>query len=242
MPEILFIHITSASFALVGAYAALFAAKGSVFHRRAGLFFVWSMIVMGIAATILSRAKGEPGFAGPMILYLVITGVATMRPSETVPRWLHPSLTLLGSALSSVIIVLSVWTLITPVAGARPVPGLITGSLLGVAALGDVRVLLHGPLRGSQRLLRHLWRMCYAAFAATGSFFLGQADEIPKALRFWPALFFLAFLPVLVMLYYFVREYRRRRSSRRRVQTIHVETRSGIALDDRRLDIAISGR
>ena len=242
MPEILFIHITSASFALVGAYAALFAPKGGVLHRRAGLFFVWSMIVMGIAATILSRAKGEPGFAGPMILYLVITGVATMRPSETVPRWLHPSLTLLGSALSSVIIVLSVWTLITPVAGTHPVAGLITGSLLGIAALGDVRVLLHGPLRGSRRLLRHMWRMCYAAFAATGSFFLGQADEIPKALRFWPALFVLAFLPVVVMLYYFAREYRRPRGSRSRIKANHVDARPGIALEDRRLDIATSGR
>jgi hypothetical protein len=61
-----------------------------------------------------------------------------------------------------------------------------------------------------------MWRMCFAAFMATGSFFLGQADEIPKPLRIWPLLFFLAFLPVLMMLYYFAREVWRRRRSRAR--------------------------
>lgn len=33
------------------------------------------------------------------------------------------------------------------------------------------------------RLARHLWRMCLALFIAAGSFFVGQADEIPQALR-----------------------------------------------------------
>lgn len=220
MPEILFIHIVSAALALLGAYAALFAPKGGRLHRRAGAWFVWAMIVMGIAASILGRAKGEPGVAGPMILYLVISGVATMRRPETVPRWLHPSLMLLGLALAAVIIGLSIWTLITPVNGARPVAGLITGGLLLIAGLGDVRIQIRGPLRGSARLLRHLWRMCYAAFAATGSFFLGQADEIPARLRIWPALIFLAFFPALAMLYYFAREGWRRRRSRARGVTV----------------------
>jgi hypothetical protein len=216
MPEILFIHIVSASFALLGAYAALFAPKGGVLHRRAGALFVWAMIVMGMAASILYWAKGEAGVAGPMILYLVITGVATMRAPETVPRWLLPGLMTIAFVVGYVNISGGFILLEHPRPGVPAAAAFITGGLLVVAALGDVRVLLRGPLRGSARLLRHMWRMCYAAFTVTGSFFLGQADEIPEPLRIWPILFFLAFLPALIMLYYFVREASRRRRLRQR--------------------------
>ena len=219
MPEILFIHITSASCALLGAYAALFAPKGGVLHRRAGLFFVWSMIVMGMAASILYWAKGEAGVAGPMILYLVITAVATMRKPETVPRWLLPALMLLAFGVGYINIAGGLLLLEHPRPGVPPAAAFITGGLLVVAALGDVRVLLRGPLRGGARIMRHMWRMCFAAFVTTGSFFLGQADEIPKVLRIWPLLFFLAFLPALMMLYYFAREGWRRRRSRVRPAT-----------------------
>ncbi len=216
MPEILFIHIVSASCALLGAYAALIAPKGGALHRRAGAFFVWSMIVMGVAASILGRAKGELGVAGPMIAYLVITGVATMRKPETVPRWLPRGLMALGFGIGTWILAASVIALVDPRPDEGLAAGFITGCLLLIAAFGDLRVVMRGPSRGSARLLRHMWRMCYAAFVATGSFFLGQADEIPGPLRVWPVLIFLAFLPALAMFYYFGREAWRRRRSRRR--------------------------
>lgn len=53
--------------------------------------------------------------------------------------------------------------------------------------------------------------MCGAFFIATGSFFLGQADEIPNALRIGPALALLAFTPLMVMAYW-VRRLKRRRT------------------------------
>jgi hypothetical protein len=40
-----------------------------------------------------------------------------------------------------------------------------------LAAVGDVRVLRSGAMRGAPRLARHLWRMCFALFIAAGSFF-----------------------------------------------------------------------
>ena len=54
--------------------------------------------------------------------------------------------------------------------------------------MGDIRVLRSGPLTGASRIARHLWRMCFSLFVATGSFFLGQADELPDAFRVWPVL------------------------------------------------------
>ncbi|MGH7493681.1 MAG: hypothetical protein ACREOO_14990 [bacterium] len=44
--------------------------------------------------------------------------------------------------------------------------------------------------------------MCFALFIASGSFFLGQADEIPEPLRIPALLAILALAPLLVMLYW----------------------------------------
>lgn len=55
--------------------------------------------------------------------------------------------------------------------------------------------------------------MCFALFVASGSFFLGQADEIPESLRIWPVLTILAVLPLVALLYWLWRVRFRRRSS-----------------------------
>ena len=47
--------------------------------------------------------------------------------------------------------------------------------------------------------------MCFAFFIATGSFFLGQQDVLPQALRGSPILFVLALAPFAVMLFWLVR-------------------------------------
>lgn len=51
----------------------------------------------------------------------------------------------------------------------------------------------------------NLWRMCFAFFVATGSFFLGQQDVMPQAVRGSPILFVLAFAPFALMLFWLVR-------------------------------------
>jgi hypothetical protein len=75
-------------------------------------------------------------------------------------------------------------------------------AIVGLAIVGDIRVLWSGALRGAARIARHLWRMCFALFIATGSFFLGQADEFPEALRIWPVLIMLALAPLVLLLYW----------------------------------------
>jgi hypothetical protein len=47
--------------------------------------------------------------------------------------------------------------------------------------------------------------MCVAFFIATGSFFLGQQDVLPKAARGSPILFLLAFAPFAIMAFWLVR-------------------------------------
>jgi peptidoglycan/LPS O-acetylase OafA/YrhL len=86
--------------------------------------------------------------------------------------------------------------------------------LVGIAGcLGDMRVLRSGALQGSSRLARHLWRMCFALFIAALSFFIGQSDEFPQALRIL-ALLALPVLSVLVSMFYWLWRVRIRRSLR----------------------------
>jgi hypothetical protein len=64
-----------------------------------------------------------------------------------------------------------------------------------LAAAGDIRMLASGGIAGRQRITRHLWRMCFGLFIATGSFFLGQQQVFPAFLRGSIFLTILAVLP-----------------------------------------------
>ena len=60
----------------------------------------------------------------------------------------------------------------------------IYGTAIGAAcAIADLTVILRGGVSGSHRLARHLWRMGFAMYVATASFFLGQPQVFPEALR-----------------------------------------------------------
>ncbi|MFL5596540.1 MAG: tetratricopeptide repeat protein [Gemmatimonadaceae bacterium] len=213
MNYILAVHITAGALALVGGYAALFARKGGRLHRKAGILFVCAMVVMGMAATIVAVAHGKStALGGPLVAYLVITSLITVRPpSQSSPR-LNTALMVLALGIGAAYVVWGVKTLTSGNAVTDGVPtpqiggAMVLNGVVGLLAfVGDLKVLRSGPLRGTQRLTRHLWRMCYAFFTASGSFFLGQAKVIPKPLRIGPVLAFLAVLPLLAMLYWLVR-------------------------------------
>jgi len=91
----------------------------------------------------------------------------------------------------------------TTPAGRGPI--FILAGLCLLAGLGDLRTVLRGTLTPVQRLSRHLWRMCFAFFIATGSFFLGQQKVMPEAVRGSPILFVLAFAPFALMAFWLVR-------------------------------------
>ena len=81
----------------------------------------------------------------------------------------------------------------------------VIAALCLLAGLGDLRAALRGKLRPAQRISRHLWRMCFALFIATGSFFIGQQDVLPAAVRGSPWLLALGFAPFALMAFWLVR-------------------------------------
>jgi uncharacterized membrane protein len=210
----LFVHLLGGSLAIAAGYAALFARKGGPVHRRAGMLFVYGMLAMGVGAAVFGLARDEPAWpGGPMVAYFVLTATRTVRRGSQPTLLVDGGLLLVALAVGAISLVPALQALTGAggrVQGAPAVASLVNAVLLFAAAAGDARVLRHGPLTGHRRLARHLWRMCFATFSATGSFFLGQAQVIPEPLRIMPALFVLAFAP-LGFLFYWLWRVRSRR-------------------------------
>ncbi len=207
MRVMLLVHIAAGGLAIVVGYAALFAAKGAWLHRQSGLLFVYAMVTMALTGAAMAAVHAQPGnvMAGLLATYLVVTALTTVRPSTAASRRLEVAalLVALGVGLTGVTsgsraLALGDGTL----DGAPAAVFLVFGTVALLASAGDLRMMRSGGLKGALRLTRHLWRMCFALFIAAGSFFLGQADEIPEPLRILPLLAIPAFLPLLAILYW----------------------------------------
>ena len=207
---VLVLHIAGGSVAIVAGYAALAVRKGARPHRIAGNVFFVSMLVMAGFASVLALAKGQSGngFGGVFTCYLVATGWAAVRraPGTAGRLELAGFLVAAGLAAAGLLVGLLVRDAPSP---PGPAGAFIFAGLAALAAALDLRMLRRGGLAGFERVRRHLWRMCAALFVATGSFFLGQMDEIPLALR-GPHLWVLALAPLVALVFWMIRTRRRR--------------------------------
>jgi hypothetical protein len=193
---------------IVAGAIALAVAKGSPLHKRSGLAFTWGMIVLGLTAAGIGTYENRPGqiFAGLVVVYLVFSAMTTVKPLPRIGQRVSVALMILAFAYAAAMLYagLNEWMDPTVKVVGRPrvVPPLVGGTVLLLAAIGDLRAVRAGGLRGSRQLARHLWRMCFALFVATGSFFLGQMKFIPQPVRIVPLLFVLAFAPILLLAFW----------------------------------------
>ena len=182
-------HAIIGALAISAGFLAFLSRKGSGVHRVAGNIFVFSMlgsaatgVWLGLAAPVMLSAIG-----GAQVIYLVSTSWVTIKRSEN------------RSGVFEIIACMA--TLLIAGIGfafgleaARSEDGLkdgfpailyfIYGTAIGIAcAVADLTVILRGGISGSQRLARHLWRMGFAMYVATASFFLGQPQVFPEAIR-----------------------------------------------------------
>jgi hypothetical protein len=198
------IHIAAGLTAILTGTAAVAARKGGRMHARAGTGFFAAMLILGITASILEPYRTPPGspVGGIMVCYFVATSwVAARRRDGRTGRF-----EMIACAAALSLAALIAWggftgAATTP-AGRGPVFALAGFCLLAGGL--DLNAILR-RLSAAQRIARHLWRMCFAFFIATGSFFLGQQDVMPQAMRGSPILFALAFAPFAIMLFWLVR-------------------------------------
>lgn len=201
-------HFTAGLVSIVAGTIALSATKGGRLHRQAGLVFTWSMVGLGLSAAGIGAYESRPSqvSAGLVAGYLVISAMLTVRPATAFGQRLNVVLMVLAVASAVAMLYAGVTEWLDPavkvVGRPRVVPPLVGGSVILLAAIGDLRAIRAGGLRGAPRLARHLWRMCFGLFVATGSFFLGQMKFIPEPVRIVPLLLVLAVAPILFLFYW----------------------------------------
>jgi len=207
---LLVLHVGAGILAMLAGALAIVFRKGSQGHRRAGNVFVICMLSVSAIGSYLGFVKGEmDNFTGGIFaFYLVATAWATARQRENKTwklDWSAPPIALAFAAINFVwgVEVARGQTAVKDQSHAGAY--FFFGALALLSASGDVRVLLRGGLSGTQRLVRHLWRMCFGWFIATISFFLGQQRVFPAWLRGSYVLVVLAFLPLLFLIFWFIR-------------------------------------
>ena len=231
------VHISAGSVAIISGFIAMFARKGGAIHRKNGIVFAVSMLVMGwmgaFVAVVFDRAFAVNFPAGLIVTYWVATAYATVNEdSRFATRPWAVAFLIVGFLIGAYNATLALYATATgrnQLMGLPLFPYFFFGILGLLAAYGDWRVLRFGPLTGSRRLTRHLWRMNLSLFIAAGSFFLGQAKVIPKPMRIWPLLFIPPLLTLASVLYWLWRV--RLRNSLRgmtlaQLQTVRTEAAS----------------
>ena len=217
MQATLAIHIVAGALALVFGYVALFSTKGSRLHRRSGRLFVYAMLTMALGGFVVAAGRSvAPAINIPAALltaYLVVTSLTTIRPPRSGARasQVGALLVALGIGVSSLGFAFEAIANGGARQGMPAFPFFLFGIVALLASAGDLRLLRSGSPRGAARIARHLWRMCFALLIAALSFFIGQADEFPPALRIMPLLA-LPMLVVLGALFYWLWRVRVRRT------------------------------
>lgn len=205
MATLLGIHILFSSLALFSGAAALTWRKGGRGHRNSGKVFVVSMLVMGISSAWLAAGAGiwMDVLSGLLVCYLVTTSWLTMRPRA---KFYAIGLMLLAAVLVAGYLWVE-WVALHTDERRVGVPrgaGLFFAIIIGLALVSDCRLLLGRALTIRQRLVRHLWRMCFALFMATVSFFLARAHLFPEAIQQSGVLTLLGLAPVLCMVFWLI--------------------------------------
>lgn len=220
---ILLVHICGGTVGLLSGTAALSFRKGSARHVLAGKIFVVSMLTMALGAVYLAIVRHQPNNIGGGIFtfYLIGTAWLTARHKEGETSRLDWVALLIPVLLGTLTWANGIRVVRSGASLQNGVPvGMIffMGSVMLLAAAGDVRMLLGGGVLGAKRLARHLWRMCFGLFIAAGSFFLGPSNRPLRLLstvgigqHLSPALFsttlylILTVLPLILLVFWLIR-------------------------------------
>jgi hypothetical protein len=220
---ILVVHICAGSLGLLSGTAAMSFRKGSPRHVLAGKIFVASMLTMAVGAVYLAITRHQPNNIGGGILtfYLIGTAWLTARRRDGETSRFDWVVLLIPLALGILTWMNGLKVVRGGASSQDGVPVGMTffmGSVMLLAAAGDVRMLVRGGVVGAKRIARHLWRMCFGLFIAAGSFFLGPSNRPLRLLsavkigqHLPPALFgtnlylILTVLPLILLIFWLVR-------------------------------------
>jgi uncharacterized membrane protein len=202
---LLILHILGGTIGLLSGTFAIVVTKGSRLHRASGNVFTIAMLTLASSALWLAILKSQHGnIIGSIVTFYMIT-TAWLAGRRRNIGGLDWAALLVGIGGAAAVITFGFLTLHHPDKNAPVGMCFFLGAVLLLATAGDIRMLVRGAIAGRQRITRHLWRMCFGLFIATGSFFLGQQQVFPAFLRGSVFLTVLAVLPFPIMIYWLVR-------------------------------------
>jgi hypothetical protein len=204
------VHVSAGMVGILSGTAAMSFRKGSHRHVLSGKVFVIAMLTLSASAVYLALMKHQMGnvLGGTFTFYLIATAWLTARRKDGETSLFDWAALLIPLALGIASWVSGLELVRRHIWFKDGVPvgmQLFMGSVMLLAAAGDVRMLLRGGVLGAKRIVRHLWRMCFGFFIATGSFFLGQQQVFPAWLRGSPSLFIPALLPLVLLIFWVFR-------------------------------------
>ena len=204
---ILAFHVAMGTIALVAGLIAIGARKGGTLHRRAGLVFVVTMLANAVSASAISVYEGKSIASGALTIYMVFTAFTTVRPLPAFGRVVDAGLLIVASIFAFGTYRNAVTALGNPGNRFEGVPAgmlFFLGTILLLAAVGDARMIWARGIHGTRRIARHLWRMCFGLFIATGSFAaqLVMMKFMPPAFRSMPVILLLGGGPLVILLYW----------------------------------------
>src|SRR6266852_467716 len=206
---ILVLHISAGMVGILSGTAAVSFRKGPARHAQAGKVFVIAMLTMAASAVYLALKHQPNNVGGILTFYLVGTAWLTARRRDGETSIFDWATLLIPLAIGIGGWINGLEALRSTNGSKYGVPAgmhLFMGSVCLLAAAGDVRMLVRGGVFGVQRIVRHLWRMCFGLFIATGSFFLGQGVKVfPAFILKTNILFVPAILPLILLIFWLVR-------------------------------------
>lgn len=181
-------HIFSGAIALLAGYAVIICPKGKASHKYLGRLYVISILVLGLTGTYIAVLRDVPlsTMNGLVLCYFVLSSLNTAwQPANRI------------NVYDKVLFVIAILITIgfawysyqtTQVYGGK-LGGfgiqayLAFGSVMLFSTVADYRYIRLGGLKGSSKLIRHLWRMFFPLLMSTAAFFLGQSRHLPSALQ-----------------------------------------------------------
>jgi hypothetical protein len=184
--------------------------KGGRWHRVAGHVFIGGMLSLAASGAVIAYMRAEPPniIAGLLTIYMVMTACLTARHKDGRTLAFDWVALLFALGFAAYLWPLGVEALHRPHRMMNGVPAAMSfflGSVVLLAAVGDVRMLARGGITGAQRIGRHAWRMSFGLFIASGSFFLGQQQVFPVRWRGSAVLMVLGLFPLGLLVFWGVR-------------------------------------
>ncbi|HSX58927.1 MAG TPA: hypothetical protein VLF18_01890 [Tahibacter sp.] len=171
------LHVAGGAIALAAGSVAILVRKGRGMHAAAGTGFCLAMFVLGLTASLLAPLKSPPEspVGGIVVCYFVATAWMAARRRSGAPGPIENVACAFAVAIGAAIIGRGFALAFAPPGqfAGPPGPGALfaLGGVCLFAGLLDLRWILRRTQSATQRISRHLWRMCFAFFMATGSFF-----------------------------------------------------------------------